>query len=186
MECFRIYLCLLSVKKAHLWITQSDYVTKIYKTSLQIRQYQTSSLPPISQRLWYLCCMPPGHNSILPNRRRSHKRPNYKHPSPQCRPPKHNVESLDAIVHPLKDNIFIHTQGKWSKKPHTNEPFWPLLYDFHAKRSWHMRLVAVTFDGNVLGFIESFVCTTTIYSFLILLRWTLIASDWYGCVNYYH
>lgn len=52
-----------------------------------------------------------------------------------------------------------------------------LLYHLHAKGSWHVTLIAVALDGNVLRAIESFIGTAAVVAFAILVRGALVASN---------
>lgn len=71
-----------------------------------------------------------------------------------------------------EDNELDHQR----KRKLTNKTSGSLLNNFHTKWSGHMRFITITFDGNVFGWIKAFVCTTTVHTFYIGLRWTLIAS----------
>lgn len=59
----------------------------------------------------------------------------------------------------------------------TNETTRPLLHHLHTKRAGHMRLIAIAFDGNVLGCIESLVRTAAIRALHVGLCRALVTSD---------
>lgn len=121
-------------------------------------------------------------NSIPPSKRHSRRHPSYRLRSLRYRPRMHNGGLLGASARPLRTpkyvltslRNFINYQLSFAL---TDESSGSLLDDLHTKRSGHMGLVAVAFDGNVLGLVESGVCSTAVHSFGVLLGGALIASD---------
>lgn len=52
----------------------------------------------------------------------------------------------------------------------TDEASGSLLYHLHAEGAWHVGLVAVALNGNVLGAIERFVGAAAVVPLAILVR----------------
>lgn len=59
----------------------------------------------------------------------------------------------------------------------TDESSRSLLHHLHAEGSWHVALVAVALNGNVLGAVESLVGATAVVSLAILVGGALVASN---------
>lgn len=56
-----------------------------------------------------------------------------------------------------------------------------LLDHLHAKRSRHVRFIAVALDGDILRSVECFVCTAIVHPLGICLRGTLVATYGESC-----
>ena len=59
-----------------------------------------------------------------------------------------------------------------------------LLSYLHAKRSWSVRLITVTFDSNMSTFVKFLICSTIVFSLRILPWRTLVTLYSFTCNNF--